>query len=147
VNDRKSTSGGAFFLGKRLVSWLSKKQEAISLSTIEEEYIATRSSCTQVLWMKQMLRDTRVEYEEPITIFCDNSNAINISKNPVLHSKTKHISIKFNFLREQVNKNEVRLEFVSPKDQIADIFTKPSPKDSFEYLREKLGVIIPPVLN
>jgi len=63
-----------------------------------------------------MLRDIKVEYEEPITIFCDNSSAINISKNPMLHSKTKHISIKFHFLREQVNKNEVKLEFVPSKD-------------------------------
>jgi len=132
VDDRKSTSGGALFLGKRLVSWLSKKQEVISLSTVEEEYITAVGSCTQVLWMKQMLRDIRAEYEEPITIFCDNSSVIKISKNLVLHSKTKHISIKFHFLREQVNKNEVRLECVPSKDQIADIFTKPLPKDSFE---------------
>jgi len=94
-----------------------------------------------------MLRDIKVEYEEPITIFYDNSSAKNISKNPVLHSKTKHISIKFDFLREQVNKDEVRLEFVPSKDQIEDIFTKPLPKDSFKYLREKLGVIAPPVMN
>jgi len=147
VDDRKSTSGGAFFLGKRLVSWLSKKQEAISLSTIEAEYIAAAGSCTQLLWMKQMLRDIQVEYEEPITIFCDNSSAINISKNLVLHSKTKHISIKFHFLREQVNKGEVRLEYVPSKDQLVDIFTKPLPKDSFEYLKEKLGVMAPQVMN
>jgi len=63
-----------------------------------------------------MLKDIRVVFQEHVTIFCDNSSAINISKNPVLHSKTKHISIKFHFLREKVNENEVRLEFVSSKD-------------------------------
>lgn len=134
-------------MGKRLVSWLSKKQEAISLSTTEAEYIVAAGRCTQILWMKQMLRDMKVEYEEPITIFCDNSSTINISKNLVLHSKTKHISIKFHFLREQVNKGEVRLEYVPSKDQLVDIFTKPLPKDSIEYLREKLGVMAPPVMN
>jgi len=70
-----------------------------------------------------------------------------MEKGSYLHSKTKHISIKFHFLREQVNKEEVRLEYVPSKDQIADIFTKSLPKDSFEYLREKLGVISPPVMN
>ncbi|GLJ44982.1 hypothetical protein SUGI_0946890 [Cryptomeria japonica] len=91
--------------------------------------------------MKQMLKDIGVIYDESIAIYRDNSSVINISKNLVLHSKTKHISIKFHFPREKVNEKEVRLEYVSTKEQIADIFTKPFPKDTFEYLREKLGVI------
>lgn len=147
MDERKSTSGGAFFLGRRLVSWMSKKQEAISLSTIEVEYIAAANNCTQVLWMKQMLKDIRIVFEEPVTIFCDDSSAISISKNLMLHSKTKHISIKFHFLREKVNENKVKLEFVSSKYQIANIFTMPLPKDTFEYLREKLWVITPPNQN
>lgn len=85
-----------------------------------------------------MLKDIRVIFDEPTTIYYDNSSVINISKNPVLHSKTKHISIKFHFLREEVNEKEVRLEYVSTKEQIADMFMKPLPKDTFEYLREKL---------
>jgi hypothetical protein len=78
-------------LGECLVSWLRKKQSSISLSTTEAEYIATTTCCTQVLWMKQTLKDIQVEYDEPILIFCDNTNAISISKNPVMHSKMKHI--------------------------------------------------------
>jgi len=88
-----------------------------------------------------MLKDIRTMFEEPVTIFYDNLSAISISKNPVLHSNKKHISIKFHFLREKVNENEVRLEFFSSKDHIADVFTKPLPKDTFEYLRVKLGVV------
>lgn len=79
VDGRKSTSSGAFFLGKRLVSWLSKKQNSISLSTAEAQYIVVANNCTQVVWMKQMLKDIRVVYDEPIAIYYDNSSAINIS--------------------------------------------------------------------
>lgn len=90
-----------------------------------------------------MLKDIKVIYDEPIAIYCDTSSAINISKNPVLHSKNKHISIKVYFRREEVNEKEIRLEYMSTKEKIVDIFTKPLPKDTFEYLREKLGVIFP----
>ena len=85
IDDRKSTSRATFYLGGCLVSWLSKKQTSISLSTAEAEYIATTACCTQVLWMKQTLKDLQVQFGEPIPIFCDNTSAINISKNPVMH--------------------------------------------------------------
>ena len=138
---RESTSGAAFFLGNCLVSWSSKKQSLVSLSTAEAEYIAAATCCTQILWMKQNLQDLQVTYDEPIPILCDNTSAISISKNPVMHSKTKHIPIKYHFLREQVTEKHIKLEYIETKEQIADIFTKPLPKGTFEYLREKLGVI------
>ena len=72
---------------------------------------------------------------------CDNTSAISISKNSVMHSKTKHIPIKYHFLREQVLEKKVKLEYVSSKEQVVDIFTKPLPREAFEYLRKKLGVI------
>jgi hypothetical protein len=141
VDDRKSTSGGAFFLGKCLVSWLSKKQPSISLSTKEVEYIVVASCCTQVIWMKQTLEDLQVKYDHPILLNCDNTSAINLSKNHVMHSKTKHIPIKFHFLREHVSQKVVKVEYVDTKEQIEDIFTKPLPRSTFDYLRQKLGVI------
>ena len=85
VDDQKSTSGAAFYLGGCLVSWSSKKQSAISLSTTEAEYIVVTNCCTQVLWMKQMLADIHVTYDGPIPILCDNTSVISISKNPVMH--------------------------------------------------------------
>ena len=100
VDERKNTSGGAFFLGDSLVAWLSKKQSSISLLTIEVEYIVSSTYCTQVLWMIQTLVDLEVKYVAPIPIHCDNTSAISVSKNPVFHSKTKHIPIKYHFLRE-----------------------------------------------
>ena len=83
----------------------------------------------------------KMEIKEPVVMFCDNTSAINISKNPVMHSKTKHIAIKYHFVRELVQDKEIRLEYVHSKEQIADIFTKKLPKDAFLYLRGKLGVI------
>jgi hypothetical protein len=102
IDDRQSTSGAVFYLGECLVSCLSKKQSSIYLSTTEAEYIASTSCCTQVLWMKQTLTDIQVGYDGPIPIYCDNTSAISISKNPVMHSKTNHIPIKYQFLREKV---------------------------------------------
>ena len=82
-----------------------------------------------------------VKYENLILINCDNTSAINISKNPVMHSKTKHIPIEYHFLRDQVSQKVVKLEYIDTKEHIADIFTKPLPKEAFEHLRHKLGVI------
>ena len=134
VDERKSTSGGAFFLDDSLVSWLSKKQGSISLSTIEAEYIAATTCCTQVLWMIQTLADLEVKYIAPISIHCDNTSAISVSKNPILHSKTKHIPIKYHFLRDQVTNQVVQVQYIPTTEQIEDIFTKPLAKTPFEYL-------------
>ena len=90
------------------------------------------------------MEDIQVKYDEPIPIFFDNTSAINISKNPTICSKTKHIPIKFHFLREQVTKKNINLEYVETKEQIADIFTKPLPRETFKYPRQKLGVISSP---
>jgi hypothetical protein len=134
VDERKSTSGGAFFLGDSLVAWLSKNQSSISLSTTEAEYIAAATCCTQVLWMIQTLVDLEVKYAASIPIHCDNTSAISVSKNPVFHSKTKHIPIKYNFMREQVTIQVVQVHYITTTEQIADIFTKPLAKTPFEYL-------------
>ena len=92
---------------------MSKKQGSISLSTTEVEYIVAASCCTRVLWMIQTLVDLEVKYIEPIPINCDNTSAISVSKNPVLHSKTKHIPIKYHFLKEKVTNRVVQFNFIS----------------------------------
>ena len=140
MDERKSTSGGTFFLGNSLVSWLSKKQGSISLSTTEAEYIAATTCCTHVLWMIQTLANLEVKYTALIPIHFDNTSIISVSKNLVFHSKTKHIPIKYHFLREQVTNTVVSLHYIPSKDQIVDIFTKPLEKSQFEYLRQKLGM-------
>ena len=91
--------------------------------------------------MKKKLEDVLVKYEDPIIIQCANTNSINISKNTVMYSKTKHNPIKNQFLREQVSQKIVKLEYIDMKKKFAHIFTKPLPKEEFEHLRHKLGVI------
>eukprot|EP00253_Pinus_taeda_P018926 PITA_18926 len=141
VGDKKSTSGGAFYIGFRLMSWFSKKQSSITLSIAEAKYVVVASCCTQLLWMMQTLQDIQITCTPPISILCDNKSAISISKNTVIHSKTKHIPIKYHFLCEQVLEQKVKLECVLSKEQVADIFTKPLPRETFEYLKQKLGVL------
>ncbi|KAK2449059.1 hypothetical protein QL285_008290 [Trifolium repens] len=141
ADDRKSTSGGCFFLGSNLISWFSKKQNCVALSTAEAVYVAAGSSCTQLVWMKQMLKEYDVE-QDVITLYCDNLSAINISKNPVQHSKTKHIDIRHHFIRDLVENKVVTLEHVGTKDQVADIFTKALDAVQFENLRGKLGICL-----
>ena len=92
ADDRKSTSRGCFYVGNNLVSWMSKKQNSISLSIVEVDYIAAGSCCTQLLWMQKLLHDYGI-CQEHLTIYCDNTSAINISKNLVQLSQTKHIEI------------------------------------------------------
>ena len=112
VDDRKSTSGGCFYMGTNLVAQLSKKQNSISLSTMEAEYIAARSCCTQLLWMKKLLLDCGLD-QEKIVVFCDNQSAINLSKNPIQHSRTKHIDIKYHFICDLVETNVITLDHVA----------------------------------
>jgi len=138
-SDRKSTSGTCQFLGKSLVSWFSKKQNSVALSTTEAEYVAAGCCCAQILWMRQTLKDLRLEFQT-IPIFCDNTSAINLSKNPILHSRTKHIDVRHHFLRDHALKGDIELQFISTHDQLADIFTKPLNVDQFDKIRQELGM-------
>lgn len=97
--------------------------------------------------MTQMLKDIGINFVELVVIHCDNTNAVNMSKNPMMHSKTKHIYIKYHFLRDKVAEKEIILEYISTKEHIVDIFTNSLPKDAFEYLRGMLGVQAPPSEN
>jgi hypothetical protein len=94
--------------------------------------------------MKQTLTDIQVEYDDPIPIYCDNTSSISISKNPMMHSKMKHIPIKYHFLWEHVTEKNIRVEYVGTKEQVAYIFTKPLPREAFEYLCQRLKVISTP---
>ena len=140
--DRKSISDTCQFLGNMLISWSSKKQNSVALSTTEAEYVAIASCCAQVLWMKQQLVDFNQD-QDKISIKCDNTSAINLTKNPVHHSRTKHIDVRHHFLRNHVEDGDISVEFVSTNLQLADIFTKPLDSERFYTLRRALGMSNP----
>jgi hypothetical protein len=104
--DRKSTSGTCQFLGRSLVSWASKKQNSVALSTTEAEYIVARHCCAQLLWMRQTLRDDEYKLSK-VPLLCDNESAIRMADNPVEHSRTKHIDIRYHFLRDYQQKGDI----------------------------------------
>ncbi|XP_050895142.1 secreted RxLR effector protein 161-like [Lathyrus oleraceus] len=128
--DRKSTSGTWHILGNALVSWACKKQTCVSLSTAKAEYIAAGSCCAQILWLKQQLREYGLDLG-CIPLCCDNTSAINITKNLAMHSKTKHIDIQHHFLCYHVLQGDVEVTFVDTHNQLADIFTKPLAGEPF----------------
>ncbi|XP_050248716.1 secreted RxLR effector protein 161-like [Quercus robur] len=108
ADDRKSTTGRCFYVGANLVAWMRKKQNSVSLSAVEAEYIAAGSCCSQLLWMKKLLSDYGIT-EDTMVVYCDNSSAIDISKNLVQHSKTKHKEIRYDFIRDLVERKIVVL--------------------------------------
>ncbi|GKB10981.1 retrovirus-related pol polyprotein from transposon TNT 1-94, partial [Tanacetum coccineum] len=133
LDSRKSTSGGIQFLGgDKLVSWSSKKQDCTSMSLAEAEYVSLSACCAQVLWLRTQLTDYGF-YFDKIPMYCDSKAAIAISCNPVQHSRTKHIDVRYHFIKEQVEKGIVELFFVGTEYQLADLFTKALSEDRFKY--------------
>ncbi|KAJ9544134.1 hypothetical protein OSB04_023841 [Centaurea solstitialis] len=140
--DRKSTTGGCHLLGGKLVSWTSKKQNSVSTSTAEAEYVAAGICCAQVLWLRNQLQDYDIQLSK-IPIYCDNTSAIAIANNPVLHSKTKHIEVRYHFIRDHVMNGDIELHFVPTEYQLADLFTKPLDVTRFNMLLSELGMLNP----
>ena len=126
-------------LGRSLVSWSSKKQNSVALSTAEAEYIAA-GACAQILYMKQTLLDYGVVLEK-VPLLCDNESVVKLANNLVQHSHTKHIDIHHHFFRDHVAKNNISLEGVRTEDQLVDIFTKPLDEVTFCRLRNELNVL------
>jgi hypothetical protein len=129
--DRKSTSGTCQFLGRSLVSWSSKKQTSVALSTAEAEYVVAGQCCAQLLWMRQ----------SKVPLLCDNESAIRLADNPVEHSRTKHIDIRHHFLRDHQQKGDINIFHISTENQLADIFTKSLDEKTFCRLRSELNVL------
>lgn len=140
LEDRKSTSGYVFLLSSGAVSWSSKKQPVVSLSTTEAEFIAAASCACQAVWLKRVLENLDLVQGRTIIVRCDNSSAIKLSKNPVMHGRSKHIDVRFHFLRELTKEGTVKLVHCVSQEQLADLMTKPLKMDAFLKLRELLGV-------
>ncbi|GJX40403.1 retrovirus-related pol polyprotein from transposon TNT 1-94 [Tanacetum coccineum] len=136
-DDYKSTSGGLQFLGEKLMSWSSKKQDCTTMSTDEAEYVSLSACCAQVIWMRTQLLDYGYKYNR-IPMYCDSKSAIAISCNPIQHSKTKHTDIRYHFIKERVEKGTVEIYFAGIEYQLADLFTKALSKERFEYLVHRI---------
>ncbi|GJU17798.1 retrovirus-related pol polyprotein from transposon TNT 1-94 [Tanacetum coccineum] len=136
---RRSTSGSIQLLGDRLVSWSSKRQKSAAISSTEAEYIALSGCCAQVLWMRSQLTDYGLGFNK-IPMYCDNKSAIALCCNNVQHSRSKHIDIRFHFIKEHVENGVIELYFVNTEYQLADIFTKALGRERIEFLINKLGM-------
>ncbi|KAM1470398.1 hypothetical protein ACFX11_041122 [Malus domestica] len=141
LEDSKSTSGYAFSFGSGVFSWASVKQHCVALSTAEAEYISASEATAQAIWLRFVLEDFGELQVDVTPLQCDNTSAISISKNPVFHQKTKHIDRRYHFIKDALQQGIIDLVYCPSKEQVADIFTKALPKDRFNYLRDKLGVI------
>ncbi|CAI0432185.1 unnamed protein product [Linum tenue] len=142
LDDRKSTSGYVFFLAGGAISWSSKKQPVVTLSTTEAEFVAASYCASQCVWLRRVLEQMNWKscVRGATRIMCDNSSAIKLSKNPVLHGRSKHIDVRFHFLRELAKEGVVELQHCGTSDQVADIMTKPLKLDDFMLLRNRLRV-------
>ncbi|GJV40767.1 retrovirus-related pol polyprotein from transposon TNT 1-94 [Tanacetum coccineum] len=137
---RRSTSGSIQLLGDRLASWSSKKQKSTTISSTEAEYITLSGCCAQILWMRSQLTDYGRRFNK-IPLYCDNKSAIALCcNNNVQHSRSKHIDIRYHFIKEQVENGEVELYFIRTEYQLAYIFTKALGRERLEFLINKLGM-------
>ncbi|KAL4354076.1 hypothetical protein GQ457_06G014380 [Hibiscus cannabinus] len=140
IDDMKSTSGYVFTLGSGVFSLSSKKQDTVAQPTAEAEYIDAAGAINQAIWLRKLLFDLNLMQEEATEIYCDNQFVVAIAKNPIFHGKTKHFKIKFHFVREVEQNNEITLVHCSSENQLANIRTKPLSKIRFEDLRMQIGV-------
>lgn len=139
-DDRKSISGYAIMFGPCCISYRSRNQSIVTMSTAEAEYIALADCVKEVLWYFEMLEELGFR-QDTIVMHCDNQSAIAIAKSPDQYDRMKHISIKYHFVRDCVEKGWVTLEYCPTKNQVADILTKAIPKEQFKALRSKLGIL------
>ncbi|CAJ2632851.1 unnamed protein product [Trifolium pratense] len=139
--DRRSTSGYLFKFQNAPVSWCSKKQSVIALSSCEAEYVAGSLAACQANWLQSLLNEMKIIDNITVMLKIDNKSSINLAKNPVSHGKSKHIETRFHFFRDQVNKGKLSLEYCSTDNQQADIMTKAVKRDQFLKLSREIGIV------
>ncbi|KAL9405105.1 hypothetical protein Peur_002077 [Populus x canadensis] len=142
IADGKSTSGYVFILSGGVVSWSSKKQPIVTLSTTEAEFVATTACACQAVWMRRILEKLNHEQEGCTILMCDNSSTIKLSRNPIMHGRSKHIDVRFHFSRDLTQDKVLELMHYGSQDQVANLLTKPIKLQTFKNLQEQLGVCV-----
>ncbi|XP_047326610.1 uncharacterized mitochondrial protein AtMg00810-like [Impatiens glandulifera] len=140
IDDRKSTSGYIFCLGSNVISWSSRKQKFVALSSAEAEYIACIDAACEAVWLQRILKDMKFEQCEPTIIHCDNMSSIAMTKNPIFHARSKHIELRYHFIRYLVTQEVISMKFIKTEDQPADIMTKVVTIDKFDKFKKKLKI-------
>ncbi|KAH9667758.1 Integrase catalytic domain-containing protein [Citrus sinensis] len=139
LDKRKSTTGYVFILAGSAVSWVSKLQIVVALSTIEAKYMAATQVCKESVWIQRLLEELGHK-QEKIFVFCDSQSALHIARNPAFHSRTKYIGVKYHFVREVVEDGSVDLQKIHTKENLADVLTKPINADKFIWSRSSCGL-------
>ena len=141
VETRKSTSGNMCRLGDCTISWRSKKQPIVALSSTEAEYIALCAATQEVVWLRRLLHGVNQKQHDPTSVFEDNQGAMSLSKNPKNHARTKHIDVKYHYVRQSVENEVIDVLYLPTADMIADTLTKGLAKPKFEKFRDAMGVL------
>ena len=143
VDTQKSTTSYVFYARRGAISWYLKRQPIIALSMMEAEYIALCASVQEALWLCSLLEEVNYplfSLKVPTMIFEDNQSCIALVRNPIQHARTKHIDIKYHFIRDHTDKGEIDIIYCSTKEMVADILMKPLPRPAFEVLIKALGI-------
>ena len=142
LDEHKSTSGYTFLLGDGAITWCSKKQSCVALSTMESEYVACSTVVQEAIWLRRFFQclDIVASAMDPVTIYSDSMATLAYAKDPNYHGKTKHIKIKYHYIQDMIAKKEVLLEHISTKNMLADPLTKPIARDSFHGHIKGLGL-------
>uniref|UniRef100_A0A453EM98 Retrovirus-related Pol polyprotein from transposon TNT 1-94 n=1 Tax=Aegilops tauschii subsp. strangulata TaxID=200361 RepID=A0A453EM98_AEGTS len=140
VDDRKSTTGMIFFLGGSPITWATQKQRVVALSSCEAEYVAAASAACQAVWLARLLGELLNREPDRVLLKVDNQSAIALCKNPVFHERSKHIDIRYHYVRSCVEEEQISVEHVRTEAQLADILTKPLARVRFQEMKEKIGL-------
>jgi hypothetical protein len=147
AEDRKSTSGCCFSIGSSIISWFNKKQCSVALSSVEAKYMVASLAVCEALWLRKFLLGLFGHELEAIVIHCDNQSCIRLSKNPVFHDRSKHIDIRYQFIRDCVQRGAVRLDYIQTDEQMVDIFTKALSRQKFMKFNDQMELRHNPFLS
>lgn len=140
IEDRKSTGGMVFYLNESLITWVSQKQRCVALSSCEAEFMAATAAACQAIWLRKVLKQITGEQIDPVVIYIDNKSAIDLAKNPTFHGRSKHIDIRYHFIRECVDRGDIIVKHVNGEKQRADPLTKALFAVKFDRMRKLLGI-------